>query len=554
MPAAESTPGGEWFVDLAAQAGLDFVHVNGSSGRFYYPEIFGPGVALFDYDGDGDLDVYVSQGGQFGGAGSARAAAGAAAAAAPVDRLYRNELASDGNGDRTLRFTDVTAASGLTPHGYGMGAAAGDIDNDGCVDLFLTRVDASQLFRNNCDGTFSDITSRSGTAASGWAVSASFLDYDRDGWLDLWVGLYVHYAIDTHVDCFSMSGRPNYCTPDAFRARPGHLFRNRRNGTFADVTAAALTPLAFGPALGSATADFDGDGWLDIYVANDGAANQLWRNHADGTFRDTALLSGTALNGDGRAEASMGVDAGDYDADGDEDLVIANLTGEGTTVYRNDGHGTFDDVGARSGVRGQTLRFTGFGTSWMDFDNDGWLDILTVNGAVRLVDGATPGTGPPRLDQPKQLLRNLGDGRFTDVTARAGAAFAAAEVGRGAAFGDIDNDGDVDVVVGSNGGPLRLLINRIGNRQRWLGLRLVGSRRDMLGARVAIVRAGQPTLWRRARADGSYGSASDPRVLVGLGTSADPPTVRVVWPSGRTEEWVAPGVDRWLALTEGSGS
>ena len=375
-----------------------------------------------------------------------------------------------------------------------------------------------------------------------------------DGWTST-SGCYVHYTVETHIDCHSMSGRLNYCAPDAYRARPGRLYRNRRDGTFADVTSPSLAPLAFGPALGSATADFDGDGWIDIYVANDGAPNQLWRNQGNGTFRDIALLSGTALNGDGKTEASMGLDAGDFDADGDEDLFIANLTGEGTTLYRNDGRGTFEDVGSRSGVRGQSLRYTGFGAAWLDFDNDGWLDILTVNGAVRLAEGAGQETGAPRLHQRKQLLRNLTDGRFGDVSARAGRAFELSEVGRGAAFGDVDNDGDTDVLVGNNGGPLRLLVNQIGTSNHWLGLKLVGAGvpRDMLGARVAVIREGQPTLWRRVRSDGSYASANDPRVLVGLGSLTTPPAVRVVWPGGRVEEFTATGIDRWLTLTEGGG-
>jgi hypothetical protein len=545
--------GRAWFVESAREAGIDFTHVNGMSGRFDYPEIFAPGVALFDFDNDGDLDVYISQGGTLD-ADAGTATQPHAPDGSVSDRLYRNDLAIGRDGQRTLQFVDVTRRSGLSARGYGMGAAAGDVDNDGCVDLYLTRYGHGEMFRNNCDGTFTDVSSRTGTGDVGWAVSASFVDYDRDGWLDLYVGSYVHYDVRSHVDCFSMSGRRNYCAPDAYRAQPGHLYRNQGGGVFTDVTGTALVPRAFGPALGISSADFNGDGWPDIYVANDGAANQLWISQGGRGFRETALLSGTAVNGDGKPEASMGLDAGDFDADGDEDLLIANLTGEGMTLYQNDGRGLFDDVGSRSGLRGRSLRYTGFGAAWLDFDNDGWLDILTVNGAVRFRDGAETHSAEG-LQQQKQLFRNLANGRFEDVTPLAGPAMRLTGIGRGAAFGDVDNDGDIDVLVGNNGGPAQLFINQIGNRRHWLGLKLVGDRvkRDMLGARVGLVREGRSTLWRRVRADGSYASANDPRVLFGLSDSTAVAKLQVVWPDGRTEDRAVPGIDRWLTLTEGGG-
>jgi hypothetical protein len=294
---------------------------------------------------------------------------------------------------------------------------------------------------------------------------------------------------------------------------------------------------------------------MDIYVANDGTENFLWLNQRDGTFKNVALLAGVALTADGNAEASMGVDAGDFDNDGDEDVFITNLTSEGHTLYLNDGTGRFDDAGTRSGIRPASLPYTGFGAAWFDFDNDGWLDVLTVNGAVRMIESLARSGDPFPLHQPPQLFRNLGTGRFEDVSARAGAVFRKSTVARGAAFGDIDNDGDVDVLVGNNSGPAELLINQIGQRNHWIGISVVGreTRRDMLGARVGVVTSNGRTYWRRARSDGSYASANDPRVLVGLGASTERPRVRVLWPNGATEEWSNVAVDTWTTLKEGGG-
>jgi len=302
------------------------------------------------------------------------------------------------------------------------------------------------------------------------------------------------------------------------------------------------------------TADFSNDGWIDIYVANDGEANLLWLNQHDGTFKEVGLLAGAALSAEGNAEGSMGVDAGDFDNDGDEDLFMTHLPHEGNNLYVNDGSAMFDDRSTPSGLGPASLGYTGFGTAWFDYDNDGWLDLLAANGAVHLRPGRAGGKFP--YDERNLLFRNLGNGKFEEVSKRAGPVFELSEVSRGAAFGDIDNDGDIDVLITNNNGPVRLLINEIGNRNHWLGLRLVGSRekRDMLGARVGIVLADGRTLWRRARSDGSYASANDPRVLVGLGTASQPVRVRVVWPDGRTEEWAGVTVDRWMTLTEGTGT
>ena len=546
---------GDWFTDRAMETGLDFVHFNGMSGQFYIAEILGPGVALFDYDNDGDLDVYGVQGQMLGAGKTVRDALFPPQGPLPLEgRLFRNDLTVHPDGTRTLHFTDVTDRSGLTSRDYGMGVAAGDFNNDGCVDLYLTNFGRNQLFRNNCDDTFTDVSKLSGTDVVGWSVSAAFVDFDRDGWLDLYVGSYLRYSLEGNTPCFSSAGALGYCMPRGYQALPGRLFRNRGDGTFADVTAQSRLGSEFGPALGVSTADFNGDGWMDIYVANDGAENQLWLNQHNGTFKNTALLSGVALPLSGKPEGSMGVDAGDFDNDGDEDLVMTELAGEGSNLYVNDGTGTFVDRGSQSGLEAASVPYTGFGTAWLDFDNDGWLDILAVNGTVQIIEALRQAHDPLPLRQRKLLLKNLGNGRFEDVTDRAGVAFRLSEVGRGAAFGDIDNDGDMDVLIGNNNGPLRLLVNNIGHRKHWIGLRLTGGRghRDMLGARVEIIRTNQRTLWRRARADGSYGSANDPRVLVGLGDSNEQPRVRVRWPSGRVEEWSAVPLDRYTTLREGS--
>ncbi|MBI3493202.1 MAG: CRTAC1 family protein [Acidobacteria bacterium] len=563
----------EWFTDRAEETGLDFVHFNGATGQFLYPEILPPGVALFDYDNDGDLDVYVVQGRMLASEADPRTAlppsrgalrrghadAFAEAGIPPRDskpltgRLFRNDLQVRADGTRVLHFTDVTEQSGINARQYGLGVAAADVDNDGWVDLLLTNFGTNQLFHNNGDGTFTDISNRSGIQSEpGVAVSAAFLDYDRDGWLDLYVGYNVNYTLKNDRFCPNMAGARDYCPPQIFGGRADRLYRNLGNGKFVDVSAKALVGGKFGPALGVVTADFNGDGWIDIYVANNGEPNLLWINQRDGTFRETALLAGVALTAEGKAEASMGVDAGDFDGDGDEDLVMTELTGQGANLYVNDGSGRFRDASAASSLGPLSLPFTGWGTAWFDFDNDGWLDLLIVNGTIVANEGRT--NQPFPYDQRKALFRNLGDGRFENVTDRAGAAFTLSESGRGAAFGDIDNDGDVDVVVGNDGGRLRLLVNNIGNRNHWLGLRAVGKQgRDMLGATVAVIRGDGSKLWRRVHSDGSYGSANDPRVLVGLGRAAENVKVRVQWPSGRAEEWPDVAVDRWITLKEGSG-
>jgi len=548
-PPKPAEPQREWFVDRARESGLDVVHVNGMSGRLYMPEVLAPGVALLDYDQDGDLDAYVVQ------SGPLDASPLASRAGTPLtDRLFRNDLRTDADGSRHLHFSDVTAESRIAPRGYGMGVAVGDIDNDGWPDLYLTKFNApNQLFRNNGNGTFTDVSKGSGTDSVSWTVSAAFVDIDRDGWLDLFVGHYLRYTLAGGSTCLSPSGAPDYCTPDSYQPLPDRLYRNQHDGTFADITARAQIGRAFGPALGVATADFNRDGWMDIYVANDGKENQLWLNRRDGTFENTALLAGVALPLTGKAEASMGVDAGDFDDDGDEDLVITELTGEGSNLFVNDGSAVFDDDSSRAGIGPASAGFTGFGTGWFDYDNDGRLDLLAVNGAVQVIELLRQAGDAFPVRQRKLLFHNTGGGRFDDVSARAGAVFALSEVGRGVAFGDVDNDGSVDVLVGNNNGPVRLLMNQAGAGRHWLGLRLVGGpgTRDLLGAHVDVKTAGG-VKHRRARADGSYGSANDPRVHVGLGASSAAPDVTVHWPDGTSESWRGVAIDRYTTLMRGA--
>lgn len=549
--APAAPPATPWFEERAAEAGLIFRHVNGASGRFYYPEILGPGVALFDYDNDGDLDAYLVQGGMLGGQPATDVWVPPVAGAPPGGRLFRNDL-GPGGGPASLHFTDVTEASGLRAAGFGLGVAAGDVDNDGWVDLYLTTSGPGQLWRNRGDGRFEDVTAASGTAnLPGFGVSAAFVDYDRDGWLDLYVGNNVDYRLEREQPCPGPTGARDYCPPQIYGGRPDRLYRNRGRGRFQDVTASALLGGRFGPALGISTADVNGDGWIDIYVANDGEANLLWINQRDGTFRDQALAAGAALTAEGKAESSMGVDAGDVDDDGDEDLVVTELTGEGTNVFMNDGGGRFRDASAASGLGPASMPYTGWGTAWADFDNDGALDTLAVNGTILAVGPLDRRSFP--YGQSRTLLRNVGAARFAPMLNQA--ALMVAEAGRGAAFGDVDNDGDLDVLIGNNAGPTRLLVNGVGAARSWIGLRLVGTggRRDMLGARVAVRRADGTTLWRRARSDGSYASANDPRVLVGLGDTAGPVGVEVRWPDGGAEAWTALPARQWHTLAQGTG-
>ncbi len=548
------------FVDVAASVGLDFRHWNGMSGELYYAEMMGSGAALFDVDNDGDLDVYLVQGNALGDA-SDQPTFPPPGSLPLADRLFRNDLSVEADGGQTLRFTDVTEASGLESTGYGMGVTAADFDNDGWTDLYVTNLEGNRLFRNrgpDAGGqvTFEDVTEASGTGVGQWSVPAVAFDFDRDGWLDLFVGNYVDYSVAANKRCTDELGLPNYCGPLAFAPLPDVLLRNLGDLTFDDVTHEAGIHREYGGCLGAVATDFDGDGWLDLYAGNDGMPNQLWFNRRDGSFENRALLAGAAVSGQGHPEASMGVAAADFDGDGDEDLFVAHLRRETNTVYVNDGRGHFEDRSAASGLGSPSLAMTTFGTGWLDFDNDGRLDQLTVNGAVKVLKQLSLAGDPFPLHQHNQLFHNAGDGTFEDVTARAGEAFALSEVSRGAAFGDVDNDGDTDVLVSNNSGPVRLLLNQVGQQQPWVGLRLVGEagKRDMPGARAGIVRdAG--SVWRRVGANASYSSSSDPRLRFGLGDDTTIREVVVEWPDGRSEQWPAKDLQTgtYVTLRQGTG-
>ncbi|MGH8496470.1 MAG: CRTAC1 family protein [Gammaproteobacteria bacterium] len=552
QPAAGDEP----FIDAAERSGLHFRHFNGMTGELWYVEMMGSGAALFDYDDDGDLDAYLVQGNPLAPPGKADQTIFPPPGAVPLsDRLFRNDSGVSKNGKRELRFTDVTDAAGIEATGYGMGVATGDVNNDGHVDLFVTNFGPNQLLVNGGDGTFSDATAASGISGTNWSVSAAFVDYDRDGLLDLYVGNYVDYTLETHKPCRSTTSARDYCSPLVYEPQVDKLYHNLGGGRFENVSQAAGITDAYGGALGVIAADFNNDGWPDIYVANDGMPNQLWINQRDGSFLDEAVLGGAAVNVDGMPQASMGVDAQDFDDDGDVDLFMTHLTRETNTLYVNNGDGWFDDRSIAHGLAQPSLPFTGFGTAWIDYDNDGLLDVLAVNGAVTLIETQVARGDVYPLKQANQLFRNQGESRYVEVSGQAGAAFALEEVGRGAAFGDVDNDGDTDVLVSNNSGPARLLVNQVGARNAWLGVRLADAsgKRDVIGARASLVIDGHPRHWRRVHTDGSYASANDPRILFGLGDTKAPQHVRVQWPDGTSEEWTGLEPGAYHTLEKGSG-
>ena len=528
------------FVDRTSEAGIDVTHVNGATGELRLPEVIGSGGALFDFDNDGDLDLFVVQGGPVPGAP-------AGAGPAPTSRLFRNDLAA---GSGVPRFTDVTARSGLGVSGYGMGATVGDYDNDGQLDLYVTYLGSNRLFRNNGDGTFADRTAASRTDDPRWSTGATFFDYDKDGWLDLFVVNYVVFSRDMKRACYSAGSARDYCNPSVYAPASHRLFHNDRDGTFTDVSSRAGLTKSPARGLGVLAADVDGDGWTDVYVANDGDPNQLWLNQrGTGAFKDDAVLAGVALSRTGQPQGSMGVDLGDFDGDGDEDLFVTNLDNEGNTLYRNQSGGLFEDRTLEAGLF--KLGSTGFGTRLLDYDNDGWLDVVVANGAVRKLPRQVQAGDPYPLKQRNQLFHNEGGRRFADVTERAGAAFTPLRVSRGRAAGDLDNDGGVDLVIFNNNGPVRVLLNEGARRRHWLGVRVVDGRgRDALDTPVELAR-GRARLRRRVHVDGSYAVASDPRIVFGLGDDAGMQTVRVSWRDGRVESFSGLAVDRYWVLEAG---
>jgi hypothetical protein len=514
------------FRDAAQETGLVFQHVPGISGQFYLPEIMGSGVALLDYDADGDLDVYLVQ-----------------AAAKSGSRLFRNEFIPAGK----LRFVDVTDRARVGHTGYGMGVATGDYDNDGDTDLYVTSFGPNVLYRNNGDGTFTDVTRGAMVDDPRWSTSAAFVDYDRDGWLDLFVANYLNYTLAANKRCVAPTGEPDYCNPSVYSGVPSRLFRNKRDGTFQDVTVSSQVGSLAGKSLGVVCFDYDRDGWTDIYVANDGIANYLWHNRG-GVFEETALSTGVAYSADGKAQAGMGVDAADFNGDGIDDLFVTNLTLETNNLYRNDGRGNFTDVILSSGMGPASQMYTGFGTRFLDFNHDGRLDLFVANGAVTRIEAQRGSEFPFR--QPNQLFRNTGE-RFEETLR-----FPPEDVGRGTALGDIDNDGDLDILVSNNNGPARPLINQAGSGAASVQIRLEGTRsnRQGIGARVALLRNSKPAAWGRAHTDGSYLSASDGTVHFGLANCRDCSMVLVQWPNGAQEVWPLRQGARILAFREGTGA
>ena len=527
-------------VDRAEATGLDFRHFNGMSGEYYFAEPLGSGAALFDYDGDGDLDAYLVQGAMLGDRASSEATF-PPEEPTPRDRLFRNELVESG----ALRFSDVTAEAGIDSTGYGMGVIAGDYDGDGDVDLYVTNYGPNLLLRNEGDGTFTDQTRASGAVDDRWNASAAFADSDGDGDLDLFLTAYVDFSLSNPGLCRAESTARDYCGPKSYRALPDRFFRNLGNGRFEDVTAESGIASVYGAGLGVIASDLDGDGRVDFYVANDDDPNQLWLNRGDGRFEETALLAGCALDAAGETEAGMGVDAGDFDGDGDDDLFMTHLTGETNTLYVNDGSGVFEDRTRKAKLNVASRAFTGFGTAWVDLDGDGRLDLFVANGAVKVLAELARRGDPYPLHQVNQLFLNLGDGTFRDGSDRIEPL---SEVSRGAAFGDVDNDGDTDVLVTNNSGPARLLVNGAGNLNPWLGLRVA------LGARVEVALEDGRVLARQAQSAGSYASSNDPRVLVGLGRSGAVRRVRVLWPDGAREEWTGLESGRYHDLIRGEGA
>ena len=545
--AAEQAP----FVDATAATGLDFLHFLGATGQFDFPEIAGSGGALFDADGDGDLDLFLVQGSMLD---PRRAPSDSIfpwrSPEPPSDRLYRNDLGADGR----VRWTDVSRTAGFAgERGYGMGVAVGDYDGDGDPDLYVTNFGSNRMWRNQGGLRFEDVTAATRSDDPRWSVPAAFFDADRDGDLDLWVGNYVDFALAKQVPCIGTSGARDYCGPDSYHPESDRMFENRGDGTFRDVTVRAGLAKAAGAALGVVAADFDGDGWLDLYVGNDGDPNFLWINRRDGTFLDEAMPRGCALNGRGQAEASMGVDVADIDGDGDLDLFMTHLNGEHNTLYLNQGGGLFADRSIPSGLGAPSLRHTGFGTAWFDYDNDGVLDVYVANGAVKSLDEQLQEGDPFPFRQRNQLFRGLGGGRFVEIAEPVAGGGGRDEASRGVMAGDLDNDGDVDLVVQNAGAKAQVLLNAVGQDRAWIGIVPVDDGRLVLNARVELRVPGRPPVWREARAVASYASANDPRTLFGLGEASGAVEALVHWPDGAVERWSGLAPRRYHTLGRGSG-
>ena len=563
-PASPPVSGGQdvLFEEATERLGIGFVHDAGRVGRYLMPEMVPPGASLFDYDGDGDLDLYLVNSGQLDDRGQPVADVSVA------NRLYRQNEAG--------RFEDVSAISGLADSGYGMGVACGDINNDGFPDLYLSNLGPDRLFLNNRDGTFSDVTAAAGIDNSSWSTSVAMVDFDRDGWLDLYVTNYVDYRADTK--CPDNSGRPDYCGPQVFDGRADRLYRNLggevTGGTssgqprFADVSEPAGISRQGGPGLGVVCADFNDDGWPDIYVANDHAANFLWINSQDGTFAEEAFFRGGALSAEGRRQASMGIACGDIDGNGRIDLLLTHLEGENNALYMGLDETGFRESSHRAGLAMPSLGYTGFGTQFLDLDNDGDLDLLVANGRVKRAtrdDKSQPDKSVPEFwkiyAEGNHVFFNDGSGRFKRYENPADPMVSRVEVSRGLATGDIDNDGDVDVVISNPAGPVRVLINnqnrpgQSSGEAHWLIVQAELADRGgrmALGAQVTVV-AGDSAFVRLVQPATSFLSSSDPRPHFGLGTAERVDSIRVMWPDGTHESFAGGEVDRIVIIRKGDG-
>jgi hypothetical protein len=537
-PPPEETGGPAWFADVTAEVGLDFVHDAGPVGHFFMPQIMGSGAALFDFDSDGRLDIYLLQ----SGGPDSRS----------TNRLYRQ--GPDG------RFADVSKGSGLDIAGYCTGVAVGDANNDGRPDVLVTQFGGLKLFLNDGGGAFTDAGSAAGLDSVLWGTSASFVDYDRDGWLDLVVVNYVTY--DPAVLCYDRQGRRDYCHPRQFRGSVTLLYRNKSSDKkvqFEDVTEKAGLSKLTGPGLGVACADFTGDGWQDLFVANDGAANHLWVNQKNGTFQEEAVVRGLAYDGMGNAPANMGVALGDVDGDGLFDVFVTHLTSETHTLWRQEPRGMFRDKTAPAGLAPAGSRGTGFGTVMADFDHDGGVDVVAVNGRVGRGSSAAEGTLGPFWSQyaeRNQLFANAGGGKFRDVSSRDKALCGVPGVYRGLACGDIDGDGALDLLVTALAGPARLYRNVAPDRGRGLLVRAVdpARQRDAYGAEVTV-RAGDRRWVRSINPGYSYLCSNDSRAHFGLGSVGQVDGIDVLWPDGTRETFPGDLANRRpkLVLSKGAG-
>ena len=518
------------FVDVTAEAGITFKHVNGASDRKFYLETMGSGAAFFDYDNDGDLDLYIVNGAPL---------PGFEAASLPTNFLYQN----DGEGT----FTDVTTAAGVGDTGYGMGCVTADYDNDGDSDLYVTNFGANLLYRNNGDGTFTDAATHAGVGnGKKWSSSCAFVDYDHDGNLDLYVVNYLDYDIEKDRDWHDPRGRRIYSNPQVYAGISDTLYRNNGDGTFTDVTRRAGVYNNNGKGLGVTCGDYDNDGRIDIYVANDTTPNFLYRNIGEGRFVDIAPFAGAAYNEHGVAEGGMGVDFGDYNNDGALDIFVTNFSNETNTLYHNTADGALIDFTNIAGLGETSFLKLAFGTKFFDADNDGKLDLFIANGHLYPTE-----SDALEYAQTDQLFINTGKETFVDISEQSGGYFSIKRVGRGAAFGDYDGDGDTDIFVVNLNQAGALLRNEGGNRHNWLMIKTVGveSNRDGIGARVEVVTRSHSQM-KEVQAGSSYLSGHDLRPLFGLGTEKIAETVRITWPSGVEQTLKDVEANQLLVITE----